>query len=307
MHLPHALVKIINRMTMREAHVCIRRAHTFISPTITITSCTHTATCSPWSGSPAAVSRSLCSGSSALSFQSFSTVSGSSALSWIKLDSTRSSSIWLIRIGRSPSVHQACTMAEIDGEDQPQVDVFVVRCPFGDQCSKRQGVLGKRLSESEARSCIVNHLTGSPYHDMAEAEAIGIAESSIVESWQEAHEDVEVAKTDEGDGWYQNRKRPKQMKISLEEAQAVVRRSQRSSGSSDSHAGTLSLPIGGRNNTKKITLERAQLKACVDSLKRARMASESAGQLCGRASRAFYEEAACITNCQDVLESYLAE
>jgi hypothetical protein len=199
-------------------------------------------------------------------------------------------------------------MADIDDVDTPPlVDVFVVRCPFGDQCSKRQGVLGKRLSEEAARAVIVSHLTGSPYHEMPEAEAVTIAENAIVESWPEAHEDVEITKADEGDGWYQKRKRTIMGKISLQDAKAVVLRSQRSSGSSDSHAGTLAIPIGARNNTKRITLERAQLKACVDSLKRARMASESAGQLCGRASRAFYEEAACITNCQDVLESYLAE
>ena len=56
-----------------------------------------------------------------------------------------------------------------------------------------------------------------------------------------------------------------------------------------------------------VTLYRQQLQACVDSLRWAHSAAESACQLCRKASLAFGEEAACIASCQDVLESYLQD
>ena len=57
--------------------------------------------------------------------------------------------------------------------------------------------------------------------------------------------------------------------------------------------------------TDKIVLTRVQMEACVDSLKRAKVAAESACHLCSKASRAFGEEAASIQSCQEVLMSYL--
>jgi hypothetical protein len=162
------------------------------------------------------------------------------------------------------------------------VDVFAVRCPLGDGCSKKGSLIAKKLSEEEARQCIVNHLTGSPYHKMPELEASVLAQAATVESWPEAKHVQQADDEDEGQEW--------------------------SSGSGYQGGNSLALVIGARSqHARNITLPRAQLKACVDSLKRARMAAESSGQLCGRASRAFYEEAACITGCQDVLESYLAD
>jgi hypothetical protein len=186
------------------------------------------------------------------------------------------------------------------------VTVFVVRCPLGDQCSKKGGILGKKLDELEARQVIVTHLTASPYHEMPEQEAEIMALAADVESWEETAEVQAEAVKEEGEGWYNSRKRGR-----AGTAPAAGRGGDGYGGSSSSGRpsnSTLALAIGARGqHAKSITLPRAQLKACVDSLKRARLAAESAGQLCGRASRAFYEEAACITSCQDVVESYLAD
>jgi hypothetical protein len=191
---------------------------------------------------------------------------------------------------------------------EEMVTVFVVRCPLGDVCSKKQGILGKKLDVDQARMVVKNHLMASPYHELEDDTAQELADNTIIESWEEAAEVAAVANADEGGSWFNNRKRAR---MSLTEAHEVVRRAEQHSGGSSASGGrssTALVPIGARQqNAKNITLPRAQLKACVDSLKRARMAAESSGQLCGRASRAFYEEAACITGCQDVLESYVAD
>lgn len=188
---------------------------------------------------------------------------------------------------------------------EEMVTVFVVRCPLGDSCSKKGGILGKKLDEAEARKVVKTHLMQSPYHNLQEDAAIEMANNLIVESWEEAAEVVEAAKADEGDGWFNSRKRGRTDKMTVADAREVLRRAE--SSSSGARGSQLALAIGARSqHAKNITLPRAQLKACIDSLKRARLAAESAGGLCGRASRAFYEEAACITGCQDVLESYMA-
>ncbi len=90
----------------------------------------------------------------------------------------------------------------------------------------------------------------------------------------ETPEVVEVNKADEGEGWFTNRKRARS-------SHEVVRRSEGSRGSGNT------LSLSRQHHAANITLPRSQMKACVDSLKRARLASESAGALCGRASRAF--------------------
>ena len=56
---------------------------------------------------------------------------------------------------------------------------------------------------------------------------------------------------------------------------------------------------------ENIALSLTQLKTCVDSIKRAKAAAESACVLCSKASRAFGEEAQCLQSCQDVLESLM--
>ena len=52
-------------------------------------------------------------------------------------------------------------------------------------------------------------------------------------------------------------------------------------------------------------LSKMQLRACVDSLKRAKVSAESAANLCSKAARAFNEEVQCIQQCVDVVESYV--
>jgi hypothetical protein len=188
---------------------------------------------------------------------------------------------------------------------EEMVTVFVVRCPLGDVCSKKQGILGKKLDEDSARLVVKNHLMASPYHELADDTAQELADNTIIESWEEEAEVAAVANADEGASWFSNRKRAR-----FAEAHEVVRRAEQHSVgyASGARCSTALVPIGARQqNAKNITLPRAQLKACIDSLKRAKLAAESAGGLCGRASRAFYEEAACITGCQDVLESYVAD
>ena len=56
---------------------------------------------------------------------------------------------------------------------------------------------------------------------------------------------------------------------------------------------------------ENVVLSLTQLKTCVDSIKRAKSAAESACVLCSKASRAFGEEAQCLQSCQDMLESLM--
>ena len=54
-----------------------------------------------------------------------------------------------------------------------------------------------------------------------------------------------------------------------------------------------------------MTLSRVQLDSCIDSLRRAGVAADSARQLCEKAASVFAKEAKCVRACQTVLESYL--
>ena len=69
----------------------------------------------------------------------------------------------------------------------------------------------------------------------------------------------------------------------------------------------VSLPVktAGVRATDKVSINKVGLQACIDSLKRARAAAESAQQLCAKAAQVFGNEASCIGNCQEVLETYL--
>ena len=58
-------------------------------------------------------------------------------------------------------------------------------------------------------------------------------------------------------------------------------------------------------HARTITLNEAQLGACVDTLKRAVASAEAAAQICGRAHRAFMEEVTTIKTCQANFEEYL--
>ena len=78
-------------------------------------------------------------------------------------------------------------------------------------------------------------------------------------------------------------------------------------GGGSASSDTLSLPLRPPAvlPTDKVTMSNVELQACIDWLKRAKAAAKSAQQLCAKAARVFGNEATCIGNCQDVLESYL--
>ena len=65
------------------------------------------------------------------------------------------------------------------------VTVFVGRCPMGEQCSKKHGILTKKATEEEVRKAIHHHLRTSPYHEMTDEDANGLVELSEVETWTE--------------------------------------------------------------------------------------------------------------------------
>ena len=189
--------------------------------------------------------------------------------------------------------------------------VFVGRCPLGDQCSKKHGILAKKRTEEEVRDAIKWHLEKSPYHELSEEEAASQAAMAEVESLEEEAHHVAASEADEGDEWYANRKRQRRGNDDRVQAAAFRLLQQQglggSSGSAAPGPSVLSLRTpGGRGDPhQKVVLTKVQLQACVDSLKRAKTAAESACHLCSKASRAFGEEAACIQSCQEVLESYL--
>ena len=194
------------------------------------------------------------------------------------------------------------------------VTVFVGRCPMGEQCSKKHGILTKKATEEEVRKAIHHHLRTSPYHEMGEEDAKGLVELSEIETWTEEAWGWQQGQTEEGDGWYQNRKKQKTRAMDDTAIQAAAWKLVQQQNPLQPHppfhppasSSTQLSVIGARAApTDKIVLTRVQMEACVDSLKRAKVAAESACHLCSKASRAFGEEAACIQSCQEVLMSYL--
>ena len=77
-------------------------------------------------------------------------------------------------------------MAEEETQVEEQVDVFVVRCPLGEQCSKKHRILSKKLSEEKARIMAAWHLQHSPYHKLSQEEAETLALGMEVETYQES-------------------------------------------------------------------------------------------------------------------------
>ena len=57
----------------------------------------------------------------------------------------------------------------------------------------------------------------------------------------------------------------------------------------------------------RVMMSKEELKNISDSLRRAHTACQAAHQLCGKASRAFAEEAASIAQCKEVVDSHLPE
>ena len=175
------------------------------------------------------------------------------------------------------------SLAGMAGDDM--VMMFVVRCPLGDQCSKKHGILAKKCTAEEARAALSWHLRSSPYHRLSEEEAENMAEETEVEEWPEPT-GTTPQQQDEAP-WQQSRKRQRTVEPQCPDMLA------------------LPLKTAGVRATDKVSINKVGLQACIDSLKRAKAAAESAQQLCAKAAQVFGNEASCIGNCQEILESYL--
>ena len=218
----------------------------------------------------------------------------------------------------SPGTEAPGTAAPGTGHEQKALDkviVFWARCPLGEQCSRKGGVLCKKSTEAEARASVAWHLQASPYHSLGKEEAEDLAKVCSIDPHEEEKKTAEEEQQEDGQGWYQARKRQKwghkNHVSNVDEALDVLSRAGMLAKSSSSSSSAVQLvPAKGKGNhegSQHVLLNKVQLRACIDSLNRGKVAAESAGQLCSKAARAFYEEAACITNCREVLESYLPE
>lgn len=188
------------------------------------------------------------------------------------------------------------------GDDR--ISVFVVRCPLGDQCSKKGGTLAKKLDEESARAALKHHLMQSPYHELSDEDATAFTEGAVVESWTEEKSQW-VKYQEEQKDWTASRKRK------VDDARAVAVRKATTKPTPIGLASRSSGDIvyardsGAATAEATIAMNGMQLMACIDSLKRARTAATSAANLAAKASRAFHEEAVVIRQCEDVLKSYL--
>ena len=156
---------------------------------------------------------------------------------------------------------------------------------MGSQCSKRSQTLKVCNSYEDAFESVVHHLQTSPYHELERSEAEIAVDTDLIECW-----DIDKKQ------WYANKakseagkKRKAQAALQWQPAERPVE---------------IPLPTTGAG-TGRITLSEMQLRACVDSLKRAKVSAESAANLCAKAARAFNEEVTCIQQCVDVMESYV--
>ena len=168
--------------------------------------------------------------------------------------------------------------------------IFVGRCPIGDSCTKKQRILCKKRSEDEVKAAVKHHLMTSPYHELGEEEAENLVQLLEVEKWPMEFED------EDNQQWWESRKRGHLV------AQGYGRGS--SSGSGGGGGPGLLVRVGKRPHDE-IKLSRVMVQACVDSLKRAKISAESAGQLAAKASRAFHEEANTLQQCAEVLQTYV--
>ena len=84
--------------------------------------------------------------------------------------------------------------------------MFVIRCPLGDQCSKKGGILAKKLDEESARAALRHHLVYSPYHELNAEDALHFSEGVEVESYTEDQKDWAEWQEDQKD-WAASRKR----------------------------------------------------------------------------------------------------
>ena len=182
-----------------------------------------------------------------------------------------------------------------------KVNVYVVRCPHGQDCSKGGRILAKKISEKAARLAVQQHLVASPYHAQDEVAASLEADAVEVETWEEDAKNWSWADEDAAE-WYSSRKRIR--------SPSRDPPSTRSSSSAQRAIGAPAAQHGVVAKVRKapsdeLVLTRAQAQAMVDSLKRAKSATQAASQLCKKASKVFDEEACCIDQCMQVLESYM--
>ena len=214
-------------------------------------------------------------------------------------------------------------------DDDAKVQVYVARFPLGDLCKKKNGILAKKPTEEEARNMVSWHLQQSPYHNMTEDEAEEMAKGVDVESWEEEAWDKDKSWDKswdaDGDNWQQRRKKPRrgggygggQQQPSQMAVEAAAFRMLAKSGiasvpeqqQQQQQQQLIVAPFKPcpqkRPLAENVVLSLTQLKTCVDSIKRAKAAAESACVLCSKASRAFGEEAQCLQSCQDMLESLM--
>jgi len=131
----------------------------------------------------------------------------------------------------------------------------------------------------------------SPYHELSEQEAEqALLNSDCIESWEEPEE---------------------QAQRTLDDAAPPAKRQRTAIGLAPDMGGLQGKGKGQNKGSwqaghaRTITLNEAQLGACVDTLKRAAASAEAAAQICGRAHRAFMEEVTTIKQCQANFEEYL--
>eukprot|EP00959_Pyramimonas_sp_CCMP1952_P170166 3555134-Pyramimonas_sp.AAC.1 len=122
------------------------------------------------------------------------------------------------------------------------------KCPFGSQCSKRNQTIKTRRTHEDAVESMIHHLATSPYHELQQREAETAVDYNIKESWEidKKQWDIDRAKREAG-------KKRKSLQWHPHEERA---------------AEVPAPPT--RAGTGRITLSEMQLRACVDSLKRAK-------------------------------------
>ena len=72
---------------------------------------------------------------------------------------------------------------------------------------RRKGILCKKSTEEECRHAIAHHLKSSPHHELREDDAETMAFAEELETWTEKLWKYEEEAKDEGQGWYENRKK----------------------------------------------------------------------------------------------------
>ena len=197
-------------------------------------------------------------------------------------------------------VHAFPASAMSDGDVDPDdalpvpsrmVTIWRCKCHCGSVCSKKHHPIRKCLSLEEAERAVKHHLMNSPYHELSEQEAEqALLNSNCIESWEEAEEQAERT---------------------LDDAAPPAKR-QRTAIGLPPDMGAWQGKGKGQNkgawqagHARQITLNEAQIGACVDTLKRAVASAEAAASICGRAHRAFMQEVTALTKCQGHVEEIL--